>query len=277
MLYCKMSASISAHHRQALTPPQVRGAYGFNQVVFGSYAGDGGSGPTSGYRQTIAIVDPYDDPTALNDLNVFSSQFGLPQFNVSGGPTFTKVGQTGGTVPATDPLSGEPLEQRQGQTTWEEEESLDIEWAHAIAPQANILLVEADDPSSLETVAVPYAASCAGVVVVSMSFSGEEFPGEIAYDTYFTTPTGHANVTFISGTGGNARTGPGYDTSHGYPAYSPNVVAVGEQICRPSDRCTAKPGGKGAEEESAVLRASPVTKMGWSPRARRCEPTQMFL
>ena len=80
----------------ALTPSQIRSAYGFDQVSFGSIAGDGAG-------QTIAVIGFYDDPGALNDLNYFSSQFDLPRFNVPGGPTFTKVGKTGGAVPGRDP------------------------------------------------------------------------------------------------------------------------------------------------------------------------------
>ncbi len=188
-----------------MTPSKISTAYGFDQLLYGSVQ-DTGSG------QTVAIIDVYDDPTALNDLNQFSLQFGLPQFNVSGGPTFTKVGENGSsTLPAPSGSSG-----------WSLEESLDIEWVHAIAPDANILLVEAKSASDADLIetAVPWAASQPGVVAVSMSFSGSEFSGENTLDSYFTTPAGHAGVTFLAATGDSG-------TPAGYPAYSPNVVAVG--------------------------------------------------
>lgn len=206
----------------AMTPTQMRNAYGFNQVFFGTVQG-------SGKGETVAIVDAYDDTHALDDLNVFSQWFGLPQYNasggpaVSGGPTFTKVGETGGAVPGTDPNGPSYLT---GKNTWELEESLDIEWVHAIAPQANILLVEAISASDSDLIqnAAVWAASQPGVVAVSMSFSGAEFggrhSGETTYDKYFTTPSGHAGVTFLAATGDAG-------TPSGYPAYSPNVVAVG--------------------------------------------------
>jgi subtilisin-like proprotein convertase family protein len=206
----KVSPSDTTPPGTAVTPAQIRAAYGFDQVWFGSTRGTGAG-------QTIAIIDAYDYPTALNDLNTFSSQFSLPLFNVTGGPTFTKVGQTGGTVPGTDPAgAGNPS------GTWEGEEALDIEWAHAIAPNANILLVEANSASFADLVqgAVNWARSQTGVVAVSMSFSGSEFSGETSDDTYFTTPAGHAGVTFFAATGDTG-------TPSGYPAYSPNVVAVG--------------------------------------------------
>ena len=157
----------------------------------------------TGAGQTIAIVDAYDDPTIATDLQTFDAQFGLPN------PTFTKVNQTGGTqYPPTDP-------------NWVIEIALDVEWAHAMAPGANILLVEAnsDQLSDLLT-AVNYASSQPGVSVVSMSWGCSEFAQETQLDSYFTTPAGHQGVTFVAATGDNA-------APASWPATSPNVVAVG--------------------------------------------------
>ncbi len=100
--------------------------------------------------------------------------------------------------------------------------------AHAIAPYANIDLVTCQDSSGDSLFAaevdgqpyssgVVYAASLPGVVVVSNSYGGGEFNGETAYDGQFTTNPKVA-VTFSTGDTG----APGE-----YPAYSPNVVAVG--------------------------------------------------
>jgi len=190
----------------ALTPSQVRHAYGIDQVMFGQVQGDGTG-------QTIAIIDAYDYPTALADLQHFDAQFGLAD-----PPSFRRVAQDGSTnYPSIDPAGP-----GNANGTWEEEEALDVQWAHAIAPQANILLVEATDNSydNLINGAVNWARSQAGVVAISMSFSGSEFSGETSYDTYFTTPAGHGGVTFLAATGDSGR-------PSGYPAYSPNVVAVG--------------------------------------------------
>ena len=104
----------------AYTPAQIQQAYQFNKV---SYNGTG---------ETIAIVDAYDDPNIQSDLNAFDTQFGLPS------TTITQVNETGGTsLPAADSTGG-----------WELEESLDVEWAHAMAPGAKILLVEATSANS---------------------------------------------------------------------------------------------------------------------------------
>src|SRR5262249_5577271 len=180
------------------TLPQIRHAYRVDQISFNNRTLPGdGRGPTN------PIVDAFDDSRIANDLHQFDLQFGLPD------PVFTKVNQNGGTVlPAAD-------------AGWASEIALDVEWAHAIAPRANILLVEANDNSYTNLfAAVSYAASRPGVVAVSMSFGGGEFFGETSYDSVFQTPSGHAGVIFVASSGAS-----GAPVS--YPAGSPNVLAVG--------------------------------------------------
>ena len=180
------------------TPAQIRQAYGFNQITFnnGTVTGDGSG-------TTIAIVDAYDDPKIANDLHQFDLQFGLSD------PTLTKVNETGGTaLPAAN-------------AGWITEIALDVEWAHAIAPGANILLVEANSASYSDLfTAVKYAADAPGVVAVSMSWGGSEFSSESSYDSYFTTPSGHGGVTFVAASGDSG-------SPVSYPAISPNVLSVG--------------------------------------------------
>jgi hypothetical protein len=183
------------------SPAQIRHAYGFDQIAFnhGTVQGDGSG-------QTIAVVDAYDDPNIAWDLHAFDVQFGLPD------PAFIKVAQDGSTrFPSTDPAGS-------GNPNWESETALDVEWAHAIAPGATILLVEAYDPSNLFT-AVDFAARQPGVVVVSMSWGSNEYASETALDRHFTTPAGHAGITFVASAGDQAIVN--------YPAASPHVLAVG--------------------------------------------------
>jgi hypothetical protein len=176
-------------------PAQLRHAYGFDKLSL------------DGTGQTIAIVDAYADPNIVGDLRTFDAQFNLPA-----PPSFSHVSQTGGddsTVP-TDSSGG-----------WEVEEALDVEWAHAIAPKANIILFQANSNSTTDLLtAVDTARGTPGVVVVSMSWGGNEDPSETGGDSTFTTPTGHAGVTFLASSGDSGPPG-------GYPAMSPNVVAVG--------------------------------------------------
>jgi hypothetical protein len=174
------------------TPAQIGQAYQFNQVLFDGIAGNGAG-------ETIAIVDAYDDPNIQSDLNTFDSQFNLPAI------TITKLNENGGTtVPSTDPTGG-----------WEVEESLDVEWAHAMAPAANILLVEASSSSTNDLLTgVNYAAAHANVV--SMSWGAPEFSSQTSYDSDFIK----AGVAFVASSGDD-----GAPVS--WPAASPNVLAVG--------------------------------------------------
>jgi subtilase family serine protease len=184
------------------TPTQIKHAYGIDQISF-----SGGTIPGDGGGQTIAIVDAYDDPNITADLAKFSTQYGLPQMNgTSGNPTFTKVKQ------AT---------KISGNAGWSLEIALDVEWAHAIAPKANIVLVEAKTASITNLLAtVDLARKRAGVVAVSMSWGASEFSTEASYDTYFTTPSSHTNVTFVSSSGDAG-------APVEWPAISANVVSVG--------------------------------------------------
>jgi len=212
----------------ALAPSQVRGAYGVAGITFsgGTIAGDGRG-------QTIAIVDAYDDPNALADLDNFSTSAGyaLPEFNLPGDPTFQKLNEYG--QPAQSTNSQAPGYVPQDPThEWDGEESLDVEWAHVMAPMANIILFEASDSSGPNLFqAVGTAAGTAGVVAVSMSWGFPEADigsilgvSEPAADAYFTTP----GVTFLAASGDSGAYAPGTtDIEPQYPADSPNVVAVG--------------------------------------------------
>jgi kumamolisin len=130
----------------------------------------------------IAVVDAFDDPNAAVDLAAFSKQFGLP-------PAQLQVVFAGGTRPKVDPTGG-----------WELEESLDIEWSHAMAPNAKIFLVEANSNSfnDLFTAIILAAEIVAsnGGGEVSMSFGGGEFTQETLFDGIFTQP----GVVYIAST-----------------------------------------------------------------------------
>ena len=187
------------------SPDQISQAYGFNQITFnnGTVKGDGSG-------QTIAIVDAYNDPNIASDLQAFDQQFGLAN------PKLTVLNQNGGTnLPGAD-FSG----------NWEVEESLDVEWAHAMAPGADIVLVEASSPSYSDLLtAVQTAAGLPGVSVVSMSWGGGEMPSETSFDSAFTTPSGHPGVTFIASSGDQG-------APPSYPSVSPNVLSVGGTTLR---------------------------------------------
>jgi hypothetical protein len=181
------------------SPSQIRRAYGFDQITFGAVKGDGAG-------QTIAVVDAYDQPHIAADLAAFDAAFGLPA-----PPALTKVNQNGGAAPPA------------ADQAWGLEISLDVEWAHAIAPGARILLVEANSNNFADlAAAVNYARNQPGVSAVSMSWGAGEWGGETGYDAYFTTPAGHSGVTFVAASGDGGSAG-----SPLFPAVSPDVLAVG--------------------------------------------------
>jgi len=176
-----------------LTPLLIRSAYGL------------APGAGTGAGQTIAIVDAYFDPTVAADLAQFDAAFGLPTASL------TQIAQAGLTTQ---------------NAAWSLETALDVEWAHAIAPAANLVLVETGPSLGALMTGVRQAAAIPGVAVVSISWGANEFAGETAFDSILTTPAGHVGgagmpggVTFVAATGDHGQVQ--------YPAASPNVLAVG--------------------------------------------------
>jgi len=155
----------------------------------------------SGGGRVIAVVEAFDNPTAQADLNVFSAQFGLP-------PGTVTVVYANGSQPPIDPTGG-----------WEVESSTDIQWAHATAPGAQIIVVEAPDALFGDLLTAAFVAgnlvSAAGGGEVSMSWGIGEFPQETLVDPVFTAP----HVVYVASTGDV----PGVE----YPSTSPNVVSAG--------------------------------------------------
>jgi subtilase family serine protease len=216
------------------TPAQIQHAYGFDAVSFGSVAANGAG-------TTIAIVDAYDNPNIANDLKQFDLAFGLPD-----PPSFTKVNQTGGsTMPTAD-------------KGWGSEIALDVQWAHAIAPGASILLVEAKSNSMTDLMAaVNYARNVPGVVAISMSWGGGEFSGETTYDATFTTPSGHGGVAFFASSGDT-----GAPVS--YPSASPNVVSVGgTSLYLSSGNYTSESGWSGSGGGISSYESQPAYQKGF--------------
>ena len=163
-----------------------------------------------GPDRPLQSSEAYNDPNISGDLKQFDREYGLPN-----PPSFTKYVQTGLI---------------QSNPGWSLETAADVEWAHAMAPGANLILVEAKSAGFSDLLnAVNFARSLNGVVVVSMSWGTSEFAGETAYDTLFSTPAGHiggdglrGGVTFVAASGDSGAWG-----GVSYPAASPNVLSVG--------------------------------------------------
>ncbi len=195
--------------QNGLTPSQIRTAYGINSIPYFAQ----GQGTPNGTGQTIAIIDGGGiDPNIISDLGQFDVLEGLPAppsfsiYNVAGQNINNLLGDGGQTI------NGVVVPPDMGLGNWAGETSLDVEWAHAIAPGAAIDLVFSPNLQA----GVPTAAGLPGVSVVSMSWGGGEVMGETTDDSQFIK----SGVVFLAATGDFGWPGD-------YPTYSPNVIAVG--------------------------------------------------
>jgi subtilase family serine protease len=201
---------------QGETPGSLACIYQTVSPTPGCPIGTAKSTPAGG-SGVIAVVDAYDYPTASSDFEYFSKQFGLPYGNECNGtnPCFTQVNATSSKI---KPNSG-----------WALEAALDIEWAHAMAPHAQIILVQAKSNSFTDLLqAVDVAnnevlcgeTTCpnggTGQGEVSMSWGGSEFSGETGYDSDLTG----SGITYFASSGDSG----GVVT---WPSASPNVVSAG--------------------------------------------------
>jgi subtilase family serine protease len=191
-------------------PSDIHTAYNLNPLYREGLDGTG---------TTIAIVDAYGSTTIANDVAAFSALMGLPpaQLTIIGTPTESN-------------FSGD------ANTSWATETTLDVEWVHAIAPGAKIVLVVAPTNSFSDLFnGIVTAASVPGVVSISNSWSGYDLG--VAGDFEFYAPAdgilkvvGAAgqSVNFSTGDGGNnASVFGGTGTSTGWPGSSPYATAVG--------------------------------------------------
>lgn len=175
---------VSATAPVGYSPSQIRKAYGLDQIT------------ATGAGQTVAIVDAYGSPTIQSDLAAFSKQYSLPTASLT-------IAYPSGSV-------------HKSNGGWALETSMDVEWVHAIAPAANILLCVAKSASTTDLVAAIDYATNHGAKVVSNSWGGSEFSGESSYDTHFN----HPGVVYVASSGDN---GSGVE----WPAASPYVLSVG--------------------------------------------------
>ncbi len=186
---CRYSAVRSA-------PRSFGSAYGIDQI---SFTGPGGTTVTGdGSGQTIAIVEEGVDPTLGADLTTFDQFFGIPA-----PPSFQVVDQNGVTTQNVDIVG---------------EASLDVEWAHAVAPGASIIVYNAayepnNATASFENLieAMQQASQLPGVSVVTLSYGEPESSlaasglNEQSFDSDFTTP----GVTFLAASGDSGIYGDG--------------------------------------------------------------------
>lgn len=210
---------------------QIRHAYGFDRVS------------ETGAGQVIAIVDAYGSATLQNDVDIFSSTFGLPS-------TPLNIYYPQGT-PST-PNSG-----------WALETSLDVEWAHAIAPEATIVVVIAKSPSLNNLLAAVDFAVNLGAKQISMSWGIAEFSSELNFDFHFNRP----GVSFFASSGDS-----GAEVE--WPAVCPFVVSVGGTSLQLDEQgnVLSENAWSGSGGGSSVFEPRPAYQNGWQTQSGRGVP-----
>ena len=204
-------------------PAQIRAAYGLPALP-ASYANLSAAQLAQyGAGQTIYIIDSFDDQMIAGELGAFSQLFGLPACNSvtlaanaslplsapsKNSCDFYKIySGANGTMSATAPAYD---------AKWAVETALDVQWAHAMAPLARIVLIEAPNATFGGMTGAIQLANKMGPGVVSMSFAGNEGSYVLGADSYFQAP----NMTYFAATGDSG-------AAVSWPAVSPNVMAVG--------------------------------------------------
>jgi subtilase family serine protease len=191
-------------------PASMACLYGVGKAYAGCAPVNNSAYNAKGGSRAIAIVDAYDNPTFQTDMNSFTSYFGLPKASI------TKVYANGNGSCVTPPFD----------SGWALESALDTQWAHAMAPKAKIILVEACSNSYADLFyAIGVAAQqllAYGGGEVSNSWSGGEFSTEsTSYDSVFRSNfVAGMPITYLA-SAGDSGLGPQF------PSVSPWVVSAG--------------------------------------------------
>jgi subtilase family serine protease len=220
-------------------PYQVRHAYGIDNLINAGFTGKG---------KTIVIIDAFQSPNIIQQLNTYIAFYGLPGLNGLGAAynpnlgTFTQIAPDG----LTPFVPGDP-----NMTGWAEEISLDVLWAHAIAPGANIVLVLAktnNDPDILSV--TKYAVDHSLGDVISQSFGENEScvdPNLLAQQHQVFADATSKNITIFASSGDEGAAQPTCDGQSwakavSSPAVDPLVTAVGGTALHAADFCLAQLG-----------------------------------
>lgn len=205
------------------TVAQMRAAYGFPALPAVGSVATGAQAAQLGAGQTIYIVAAKHNPNVAAELVAFNQKFGLPSCSVrtlapstslplpaasaSGCELVLAYSTTTGTLTSTPPAYD---------SGWATEIALDVQWSHAMAPMARIVLVEAPDASVNSLAYAIRLANSMGPGVVSMSFGAAEGTWSTSLDSLFTG----TNMTYLAATG---------DWGAGvmWPSVAPNVLGVG--------------------------------------------------
>ena len=207
------------------TPQLYRNAYDLTSILNNGSTGKG---------QTIVIIDSFGSPTAYSDLQQFDKDYGLPD-----PPSFQQLAPIG-TAPF-DPNSSD-------QAGWAEETSLDIQWSHAMAPDANIVVLTSPVSETEGVQGLPqflqleqYAVDHHLGKIISQSWAATENSlftpaGQQVFDSFnnFYREADFKGISIFGSTGDSGTANVGADSTTIYPfptvnfpASSPWITAVG--------------------------------------------------
>lgn len=199
-------------------PATIRSAFSVDGI---SFTANGSTQAGDGTGQTIAILSYYNDPNIASDLAHFDSVL-----NIAPPPSLTIVNENGSTTG----LPGNASTTLQFAT----DTAMAVEWAHAIAPNAKLLLVEMSNPSAISSLiaGLDTARSYPGVDQIALAFPGAaeaSAPANVtSLNAHLTTPADHPGVTFVAPSGNTGGIPLGAPSPGVYsPAASPNVLSVG--------------------------------------------------
>ncbi|MTV41035.1 S53 family peptidase [Duganella radicis] len=205
------------------TPAQIRAAYGLPALPASFTGLSAAQAAQLGAGQTIYIVDAMHNPNIAAELAAFNSKFGLPTCTTKAIATSASLPLASASSSACElsivysTSSGGMTATAPGYDSgWATEIALDVQWAHATAPLARIVVIEAASASYDNLLGGVRLANKLGAGIVSMSFGGSESSGTSAADSVFSV----ANMTYLAATG---------DSGAGvaWPSVSPKVLAVG--------------------------------------------------
>lgn len=256
--YGLFSCQVGLSLGQCYDPYQMRHAYNIDTLITAGFDGKG---------KTIVIIDAFQSPNIASQLNYFSNFYALPSLNGTGNPdnpslgTFTQVAPDG----LTPFVVGDP-----NMTGWAEEISLDVLWAHAIAPRANIVLELATDNSDQALInALNDAINNNRGDVVSMSFGeSDTCLGPVlnaAWHQAFVNATAKG-ITLFASSGDEGAALPSCDgnswiKSASSPASDPLVTAVGGTELHAADYCLTS---LGCNPSANPAPGTYLSEIGWN-------------
>jgi subtilase family serine protease len=205
------------------TPAQIRMAYSFPLLPAVGSSLTPAQAAGLGAGQTIYLIDAHHDPNAAAELAAFDAAFGLPACSAAEIPVDAALplapAATSGctlSVVYSTILGGMTAKSPVYDSGWATEIAIDVQWSHASAPLARVILIEAPDSSTNSLLAAIHLANAMGPGVVSMSFGLPEGSWTSAVENAFTKP----KMTYVAAAGDAG-------AKVLWPAVSPHVLAVG--------------------------------------------------